>query len=227
MYRDNNDFPVYARPSVVTIYRDDRKEYLRGLIPERGGPDLEFDYCFLNHPYLHSHTMKFRMEYILGPIIRHLAPGGRMKVAQSLGDDPAHEIIRRVFPDRKLTCVSRHDIISELRKYLGTERKKLSFSGLTDARSLYRFDMHTMPLISGDDTTRMLPLQEAWNNAVFFSQLREEMAKAAVYEGPRYLDVTDAVLREHGGMWFINETFSVSRKVRPGRPRQKRVEKLF
>lgn len=210
--RGDDGFPVYSCPSVVTIYREDQRDALSHLIPKQGGPDLEFDYCFLNHPYLHSHTMRFRVEYILAPVIRHLAPGGQMKVVQSIGDDPAHEIIRRVFPDRSLKCVSRHDIISELKKFLGSEQKELSFSGLTDARSLFRFDMHTLPLISKADK-RVLPLQEAWNNAVFFSQLSEELAQAAVYDGTRYLDLTEDVLREHGGMWFVNETFAVTRKL--------------
>ena len=209
--RGDDGFPVYSCPSVVTIYRADQRDTLGHLIPQQGGPDLEFDYCFLNHPYLHSHTMRFRVEYILAPVVRHLAPGGQMKVVQSIGDDPAHEIVRRVFPDHTMKNVSRHDIISELKKFLGSEQKDLSFSGLTDARSLFRFDMHTMPLISKGDKP-ILPLQEAWNNAVFFSQLSEELAQAAVFGGTRYLEVTEEVLRERGGMWFVNETFAVARK---------------
>ncbi|MEM7303557.1 MAG: hypothetical protein AAF468_20960 [Pseudomonadota bacterium] len=210
--RGDDGFPVYSCPSVVAIYRDDHRKSLSHLIPRQDGPDLAFDYCFLNHPYLHSHTMRFRVEYILAPIIRHLAPGGQMKVVQSTGEDPAHEIIRHIFPDQTLNCISRHDIISELRKFLGSEQKELSFSGLTDTRSLYRFDMHTLPEIAADDE-RILPLQEAWNNAVFFSQLNEELAQSAVYDGTRYLDVTEKILRQHKSMWFVNEAFAVTRKA--------------
>lgn len=204
-------FPIYAQPSVVSIYRDDQKKSLEHLIPSEEGPDLEFDYAFLNHPYLHSHTMRFRVEYILAPIVRHLAPGGQMKVVQSTGDDPAHEIIRRVFPKHELRCVSRYEIISELKKFLAEEQNDFSFGGLTGTQSLYRFDMHTMPLI-GNESDQALPLQEAWNNAVFFSQLREEQAQAAAYDGPSYLNKTEEVLREYQGLWFVNETFSVTRK---------------
>jgi hypothetical protein len=155
--------------------------------------------------------MRFRIEYILDPVIRHLAPGGRVKVVQSLGQDPAHEIVQRVWPDQSLKSVSRHDIISELRKYLRFDQKDLAFSGVTGARSLFRFDMHTLPIIKGDDSA-LLSLQGAWNNAIYFAQVKEELAQATMQESTRYLDITGDVLRENGGLWFINETFSISRK---------------
>lgn len=209
--QDKNDFPVYARPSVVTIFREDQRHALRHLIPEEGAAELEFDYCFLNHPFLHSHTMKFRVDYVLKPLIRHLAPGGQMKVVQSLGEDPAHDIVRRVWPDQPLDCVSRHAIISALRRSMRSELSDMSFSGLTDARSLFRFDMHTLPIITKEDSAT-LSLPGAWNNAVFFSQIKEEVAQAAMRESMHYLDATREVLQKQGGLWFVNETFSISRK---------------
>jgi hypothetical protein len=211
MVQGEDDFPVYTKPSVVIIYRADHKAGLAHLIPEQGKAHLQFDYCFLSHPFLHSHTMRFRIEYILDPVIRHLAPGGRVKVVQSLGQDPAHEIVQRVWPDQSLKSVSRHDIISELRKYLRFDQKDLAFSGVTGARSLFRFDMHTLPIIKGDDSA-LLSLQGAWNNAIYFAQVKEELAQATMQESTRYLDITGDVLRENGGLWFINETFSISRK---------------
>jgi len=211
VFRGDDDFPVYSRPSVITVCRVDQREALRHLIHQQGDSDLEFDYCFLNQPYLHSHTMKFRIEYVLEPVIRHLAPGGQMKVVQPFGDDPAHEIIRRVWSDQPLECVSRHDIISNLRKSLRDDLKDLTFSGMTDARSLFRFDMHTLPILQNDNQHSVSP-QGAWNNAVYFAQVKEELVQAAVREGQRHWDITAKVLREFGGLWFVNESFSVSRK---------------
>lgn len=208
-----DNLPVYARPSVVCFYREDQKKALGPLIPQRGKADLAFDYAFLNHPFLHSHTMTFRTEYVLRPVVEHLAPAGMMKVVQSLGDDPAHDIVRRVWPDQPVKAVSRHDIISALRKSLGGQQREYSFSGLTDATSLSRFDMHTLPMVRDDGADAMaLSLQSAWNNAVFFSQVREDLAQQVTRESQRYLDVTRDVLREQGGLWFVNETFSLQRK---------------
>ena len=43
--------------------------------------------------------------------------------------------------------------------------------------------------------------------------MKEELAQAAIREGKQYLDITRDVLREHGGLWFVNETFSVTLKT--------------
>ncbi len=210
-----DDLPEYAQPSVVCVYRADRAKELASLIPVEGGASLEFDYCFLNHPFLHSHTMAFRTEYVLKPVASALADGGMMRVVQSLGDDPAHEIIRLVAPGQSLNCVSRHDIISALRKTLGEDQKLFSFRGMTDARSLFRFDMHTLPLVKTGGAAS-LSLQSAWSNAVFFAQFKEELAQEAQREGKRHLEATAEVLAKHGGLWFVNETFSATRRPEKG-----------
>ncbi|NKB29205.1 MAG: hypothetical protein GKR99_17275 [Rhodobacteraceae bacterium] len=207
----DDDFPVYARPSVVTIFREDQRAALDQLIPREGRSELEFDYCFLNHPFLHSHTMKFRIDYILRPVVRHLASGGQVKVVQSFGSDPAHEIAKKVWPREKIENISRHDIISALKKTLGQDLKDFTFQGMTDARSLFRFDMHTLPVITKTDSGP-LSLQSAWSNAVFFTQMNEDLAEQAMRDGRGCLDVTREVLKQHGGLWFVNESFSVFRK---------------
>lgn len=208
--RGEDDFPVYGRPSVVVVYREDHRQAIDHLIPRQGDVELEFDYAFLTHPFLHSHTMKFRVDYILKPVIGHLAPGGQLKVVQSFGQDPAHEIIQRVWHETKIRNVSRHDIISALKKSLGPGLKGYSFQGLTDARSLFRFDMHTLPVISETDSLS-LSLQSAWNNAVYFTQIDENLAQRVMRTGTEYLDATRDTLAAHGGLWFVNESFSVFR----------------
>lgn len=132
-----------------------------------------------------------------------------MSVIQGLGSDPAHEIVARVWPDQALPTTSRHEIISAFRK--GRAAGEFSVSGLTDTRSLFRFDMHTLPLLEGQELGTQ-SLSAAFNNAVYFAQVREDLAQAAVQEGSRYLKITEDVLRAHGGLWFVNETFSVTRK---------------
>ncbi len=203
--------PVYACPSVVAIYRRDRRGALEHLIPREGEVDLEFDYCLLNHAYLQCHTMRFRIDYVLKPVVSALAPGGQMTVVQSHGQDPAHEIVRGIWPDQPMPFIGRHDIIRDLRRSLGKRKSTLTFSGLTDARSLFRFDMHTLPVLDSRELG-VLSLASAWNNAVYFAQVKEDLAQEAMREGMRYLDVTHEVLRRHGGLWFINETFSARRR---------------
>jgi hypothetical protein len=203
--------PVYAKPSVVTFYRKDQRDQLASIIPTPGQTGRHYDYCLLNHPYLQSHTMRFRIDHMLHPVVEALAPDGQMTVVQAHGNDPAHEIVRRIWPDQPIPFVSRYDIIRELRRALGGAQAGFTFSGLTDAKSLFRFDMHTLPVLE-DQEIGALSLMSAWNNAVYFAEVKEEFSQAAIREGTRYLDITRDVLREHGGLWFVNETFSVCRK---------------
>ena len=216
VHQGDHGQPVYAVPSVVVLYRNDHKDQLKAIIPQpRSGKDdaqIQYDYCVLNHPYLHTHTMKYRTEYVLRPVADSLAPGGMVKIIQSYGSDPAHEIIKGVWPDLSHPLVSRHDIISALRHSMGGDARNFNFSGLTDSRSLFRFDMHTLPVFEGENLGA-LSLSGAWNNAVYFAQVREDLAQKAMSESTHYLDVTEGVLREHGGLWFVNETFSIQRKT--------------
>ncbi|MEM9757455.1 MAG: hypothetical protein AAF914_15740, partial [Pseudomonadota bacterium] len=200
--------PLYATPSVAVVYRADQRDSLAGLLPRPGDPALCYDYALLNHPYLHTHTMVFRTDYVLGPVAERLAPGGKMTVVQSLGQDPAHEIVQELWPDQSLPTTSRHDIISALRKAL--PQGAYSFAGLTDTNALFRFDMHTLPY-SPDQSLGALSLNSAWNNAVYFAQVREDLAQEAMREGAGYLDKTRDVIDRHDGLWFVNETFSVTR----------------
>lgn len=211
IFQGENGQPVYALPSVVTVYRADQKHELAHLIPKPGGSPLTFDYCLLNHPYLQSHTMRFRFDHMLEPVMSALSPGGRMTVVQAHGNDPAHDIVRRFWPDQPMPFISRHDIIRNLRSSLGEDQYRFTFTGLTDAKSLFRFDMHTLPVPESQEVGA-LSLSSAWNNAVYFAEIKEELAQAAISEGPRYLDVTREVLLEHDGLWFVNETFSATRK---------------
>ena len=203
--------PVYARPSVLSIFRKDHAEKLATILPSAGSEELRYDYALLNHPYLHSHTMTFRIDHILRPVVDRLAPGGQMTVIQSYGDDPAHEIVQKVWPDQALFATSRYDIIREFRKSLGEAGQEFTFSGLTDTNSLFRFDMHTLPVLEGHDLGA-LSLNSAWNNAVYFVQVKEDLAQEAMREGVRHLEITRDVLMRHGGLWFVNESFSVTRK---------------
>ena len=202
--------PVYAGPSIVTVFREDQRNRLSRMIPRPGMEPPSFDNCLLNHAYLQSHTMHFRINHILMPTATALAPGGKMTVVQAHGQDPAHEIVRRVWPDQPMPFISRYDTMQALRRRLGELEPKFSFSGLTDATSLFRFDMHTLPVLE-DKEIGNLSLSSAWNNALYFVEVKEDLAQAAVREGSRYLDVTRDVLRKHGGLWFVNETFSVTR----------------
>ncbi len=86
VHQGANAQPVYNIPSVVTLYRADQAKRLAAIIPKAGDPNLKYNYALLNHPYLHSHTMTFRQDYVLKPVFHALAENGRMTVIQGHGN---------------------------------------------------------------------------------------------------------------------------------------------
>jgi hypothetical protein len=58
-------------------------------------------------------------------------------------------------------------------------------------------------------------LWATWNAAVYVAQIDDGRLSAALADRA-YLDATQAVLREHDGLWFWDEAFVISRKRRLG-----------
>jgi hypothetical protein len=70
--------------------------------------------------------------------------------------------------------------------------------------------MHTLPdEVSGPIGTSTL--FAAWNAAIYVAQIEDERLSEAVASG-RWLEATSKVLRDHGGLWFWDESFVISRK---------------
>jgi hypothetical protein len=70
--------------------------------------------------------------------------------------------------------------------------------------------MHTLPSEIGDRIGTST-LYAAWNAAIYVNQIEDERLDAVVTTGA-YLHATQQVLQSHGGLWFNDETFIVSRR---------------
>ena len=55
---------------------------------------------------------------------------------------------------------------------------------------------------------------QPWNAAIYVAQIEDDRLSDVVREG-RYLEATDRVLRKHGGLWFNDETYVISRRRAP------------
>ncbi len=51
----------------------------------------------------------------------------------------------------------------------------------------------------------------AWNAAIYVAQIEDVRLSEVVRDG-RYLEATDRVLKKHGGLWFNDETYVISRR---------------
>ena len=200
--------PLYARPSVLVLYREDHRFLLDRVLPRPGQTDGNYDLILASQPYRARMPVEFKVDRVLAPLARALAPGGRMLAIHSHGRDPGLEIVRRVWPDEDPFQSNRHDLLKALKATLG--RGTLNYNAYSDKRALFRYDMHTLPSEIGSNIGTST-LFAAWNAAIYVAQIEDERLDAAI-ASRAYLDATVAVLRKHNGLWFMDESFVVSRR---------------
>ena len=91
--------PVYERPVILVIYRNDHKFLLDQIVPKPGGTVADYDLVIASQPYRARASLEFKAKRVLAPLARALGPGGRMIAIHSYGHDPGMEIIHKVWPN--------------------------------------------------------------------------------------------------------------------------------
>jgi hypothetical protein len=204
--------PVYERPVVLVIYREDHKFLLDPIIPRPGGTMANYDLIMASQPYRARASLDFKSKRVIVPLARALGPGGRLIGIHSHGHDPGMEIIQKVWPDDNPFLHDRHQIMKAAKQELGPSGRDLNFNASADSRSLFRYEMHTLPTeISQASSIGTSTLFAAWNAAIYVAQVEDDRLAEVVADG-RYLDATRDVLRQHGGLWFYDESYVISRR---------------
>src|SRR5262245_66494631 len=101
-------------------------------------------------------------------------------------------------------------MLKAVKDVLGAAARNLNFNAYADARSLFRYHMHTLPT-EISESIGTSTLFAAWNAAIYVGQI-EDARLEEVIRGTRYLDVTSEVLHKHGGLWFWDESYVISRR---------------
>jgi hypothetical protein len=155
-------------------------------------------------------SAEFKVSRVLAPLTRSLSPGGRMLAIQSAGRDPALEIIQKLWPGENPFEVDRHALLETLKSDLGREARDFVLTVPSDEEALLRYEMRTLPS-ELSDRIGTSTLFAAWNAAAYVNQMEDERLEPIVESGA-YLKATQAVLHKHGGLWFNDEAFVVSRR---------------
>ena len=203
--------PLYVTPSVLVLYRKDHEWPLAPVVPRGGSQDHQYDLVVAAQPFRARLSPRSKVGNVLAPLARCLAPGGRMVVIQSTGKDPGMEIVHGVWPGEQPFLTPRQDLLAELRLQLGESHPELRFSNPTDNRAEFRYELRLPPseLESSISTSTMLA---AWNAATYVAQIEDERLTRAMSRGD-YIEVTSQVLRKYRGLWFIDESFKVTRRA--------------
>ncbi len=202
--------PVYERPAVLVIYREDHKFLLDPIIPRPGGTMAAYDLVIASQPYRARAPLEFKTKRVLAPLAKALGPGGRMITIHSHGHDPGMDIVQRIWPGDNPFIHDRHQLLKAVKQELGPAGRDLNFNAYADNRSLFRYDMHTLPSeVSNSIGTSTL--FAAWNAAIYVAQVEDDRLESVVADG-HYLEATREALQQHGGLWFYDESFVISRR---------------
>ncbi len=205
--------PVYERPAVLVIYREDCRFLLDPVIPRRGGVRADFDMIIASQPYRARASTAFKARRVIAPLVRSLGLGGRLLGIHSYGQDPALEIVQRVWPTEAPFHTTRHDLLAAAKIELGKRAREFQFVAGTDAKAIFRYDMHTLPgeIDAESASIGTSTLFAAWNDAAYVAQIEDQRLEAAMRDDS-YLKATREVLKKHGALWFNDESFVISRK---------------
>jgi hypothetical protein len=202
--------PLYARPSVLVIFREDNRFLLDPVIPRRGQVEGNYDLILAVQPWRARMNARFKVNKVLAPLVRSLAPGGRMLTVQSFGQDPGLELIREIWPNEDPFQINRHELLKTLKETLGRAAANYNFNAASNNKSVFRFDMHTLP----DEIAESIgtsTLFAAWNASIYVYQIEDDRLEPVTASG-MYLDATAKLLQKYSGIWFNDETFVVSRR---------------
>ena len=202
--------PTYVRPSVLVIYREDHKFLLDSVIPKPGRIFESYDFILASQPWRARMSAEFKAQKVLAPLVRSLAPGGRLLAIQSAGKDPALEIIQKLWPGENPFTVDRHALLGALKTELGRDARDYTLHAPPDDKAIFRYEMHTLPS-EIQDRIGTSTLFAAWNAAIYVNQIEDERLEPMVTSGA-YLQATQSVLQKYGGLWFNDETFTVTRR---------------
>src|SRR5581483_4842648 len=70
--------PVYERPVVLVLYREDHRFLLDNVIPKLGEAEADYDLIIASQPYRLRIPAEFKAKRVIGPLARAVGPGGRL-----------------------------------------------------------------------------------------------------------------------------------------------------
>lgn len=199
-------------PTVLLLYREAYKFVLDRVIPDPAATQADFDLVLASQPFRLKADVRFKAERVLAPLARSLRPGGRLVLVQSAGNDPAMEIIQKVWPGEQPFPNSRQDLIRATQAALSGGTATYAFDTVSDEAASIRFEMHVLGSEGDRDATLIgtSALYSAWIAATYVAQIENDRV-AEQMTRPDYLSATRNVLERHGRLWFRDECMVIER----------------
>ncbi len=199
--------PIYKEPSVVIIYRKDREFVLKDVIPSKKNSSSSFDLIIASQPYRSRVTAEKKVKFVIEPMIKALAPKGKLIVVHACGKDPGNKIIKKIWPNEDPFPTLSKSIINYIKSNINNKLlKELTFRKTKKIRYILR----ALPneLSGGIATSAVF---SAWNAAIYVNQIDEDKILKAE-KGKNYIKVVKRVLLKNKGLYFNNEFMVIEKK---------------
>ena len=202
--------PIYERPTVLIIYREDHKFLLSDVIPKQDVKKADYDLVLASQPYRLRVSSEVKSRNVLLPLVRSLGRGGRLIGIHSSGDDPGHQILKEIWPNDNPFVSDRHSLLKAVKNELGSDARHYNIKANSDNRSIFKYTMHSLPseLEASIGTSTLFA---AWNAATYVGQIDEQRLETAM-RSVDYLSITQKALKKYGGLWFNDESYTISKK---------------
>ncbi len=113
--------------------------------PRPGRVMADYDLVIASQPYRARASVEFKASKVVTPLVKSLRPGGRLIGIHSHGNDPGIEIIDQVWPGDDPFKTDRYAILRQVKHELSAAARHYNFNASSDARSIFRYPMHTLP----------------------------------------------------------------------------------
>ena len=97
-----------------------------------------------SQPYRARASIEFKAKRVIAPLARALGPGGRLIGIHSLWPR-SRPRDRPALAGRQSVLTDRHELLKAVKARARAGGPGLNFNAYSDDRSLFRYDMHTLP----------------------------------------------------------------------------------
>ena len=199
--------PTYKEPSVIIIYRKDQEFVLKKIIPKKQNGKNYFDLIIASQPYRSRISAEKKVKYVINPMINSLSKKGKLVVVHACGNDPANQIIKKVWPNENPFP----SLYSSISRYIKDNTNREILKDLIFKKNKeFKYVLRALPNeISGGIATSVI--FSAWNAAVYVNQITDEQIFKAE-KSKNYQKIVQKNINRYKGLYFKNEIFVIEKK---------------
>ncbi len=198
---------TYKKPSIILIYREDYEFSIDHIIPKKNDTNLNFDLIIASQPYRSRISAEKKVNYVIEPMIKGLAKNGKLIIVHSCGNDPAHEIVNKIWPEETPFVNLSKDIINYLKEKIDS---KLLNELIFKEPEIIKYYLRALPneIENGIATSLVF---SSWNATTYVGQISDIKVMDAEKKG-EYIKVVQEIIKKYDGLSFNDEFLVIERK---------------